>query len=144
MKKILIIITMVWGLLLFWHYQNQPLGTRIDVGGRVFTVELAVTPKEQEKGLGYRDSLPVNAGMLFVYQTARQYEFWMKGMRFPIDIIWIRDQTVVDISKNVPVSATRAPSTYSPRESVNKVLEINAGKADELGIQIGDTATILR
>lgn len=131
-------------LFLFWYYWKHPLATQLEIRGNIFTVELAVTAKEKERGLGYRDSLAPNSGMLFVYQNRDRYGFWMKGMRFPIDIIWIMDQTIVDISKNVPVPTAGALPTYTPKEPVNKVLEVNAGVSDRLGIQIGDTITILR
>lgn len=144
MKKILIIAATVLILFLSWHYYHRPLGTRIDVDGRVFTVEVAVTEPEKQLGLANRASLPDDHGMLFTYQSAGQHAFWMKNMHFPIDIIWIKDQTIVDISKYVPVSTTSALPSYSPKEPVNKVLEVNAGKVDELGIHVGDTAKILR
>jgi len=143
MKKYILGIV---GLLffLFLYYSAHPLATQIEINGHRFTVELAVTPKEQERGLGYRDSLPVDAGMLFVYQSAQIYGFWMKGMRFPIDIIWIADETIVDITKNAPVATTSSLPTYSPKEPANKVFEVHAGTADRLGFQIGDDVKILK
>lgn len=129
---------------LIWYYWAHPLVTQLEIRGHRFTVELAVTPKEQQKGLGFRDSLDTDTGMFFVYQTAQTYGFWMKGMRFPIDIIWIRDQNIVDISKNVPVATESSLPTYSPKVPANKVLEVNAGIAEKLGIQVGDTVKILR
>lgn len=146
MKKyrIIIICGIALVLFLFWYYWKNPLATQLEIRGNTFTVELAITAKEKERGLGYRNLLPPNAGMLFVYQNKDRYGFWMKGMRFPIDIIWIMDQTIVDISKNVPVATTGALSTYAPKEPINKVLEVQAGTADRLGVQIGDTIQILK
>ena len=146
MKKhpIIVACSIVLVLFLFWYYRAHPLTPRLEIRGNKFFVELAVTPQEQQRGLGYRDSLPADAGMLFVYQNKDRYGFWMKGMRFPIDIIWIMDQTIVDISKNVPVATTGALPTYTPKDPVNKVLEVQAGTADRFGVQIGDTIQILK
>lgn len=143
MKKFWIIVATLT-IILFAYYRAHPLVTQLDIRGKRFTVELAVTPKEQERGLGYRKSLSPDHGMLFVYQSAQNYGFWMKGMEFPIDIIWIRDQTIVDITKNVPVATTSSLLTYSPKEPANKVFEVNAGTAERLGFQIGDTVTLVK
>ena len=142
--RIPLICGIVFLVFLVWYYWAHPLTTRVNINGNMFTVDLAITNKEKEKGLGYRDNLKADHGMLFVYQNKDRYGFWMKGMRFPIDIIWISDNTIVDISKNVPVATTGALPTYTPKEPVNKVFEVNAGTTDRLGIQIGDTIKILK
>jgi uncharacterized membrane protein (UPF0127 family) len=140
------IVTICLALILLFvvgYYFKNPLVTQVEIRGTRFTVDLAVTPEEQERGLGYRDSLPDNHGMLFLYQGKDRYGYWMKGMRFPIDIIWIRDQNIIDISKNVPVATGSSLPTYTPKEVVNKVLEVNAGTVDRLGIQIGDVVSVV-
>jgi len=72
----------------------------------------------------------------------------MLGMRFPIDIIWIKNNRVVGIEKNVPAPEKGIPEAalkvYNPPESVDRVLEINAGLSDSLGIKIGDSFAIIR
>ena len=143
-NPIIVVCGILLTFFLFWYYRAHPLGTQVEIRGRVFTVEVAVTEEEKQLGLGNRDSLVSDHAMLFVYQSPGQYSFWMKGMRFPIDIIWIKDQTIVDISKNVPVSTTSALPSYAPKEPVNKILEINAGIVDRLGIEVGDTVRFLR
>jgi uncharacterized membrane protein (UPF0127 family) len=142
MKKILIPALVVFSLFLIWFYTKHPLTTQVKIRGQKFNVEIAVTAKEKEKGLGYRDSLPKMSGMLFPYDHEEQYKFWMKGMRFPIDIIWIRDQTIMDITKNVPVPTGGVLPQYGPAVNVNKILELNAGTVDEFGIQVGDLVLI--
>jgi uncharacterized membrane protein (UPF0127 family) len=145
MKKItaiFIIIIAICTITLF--YLHHPLNTRIQIQNQIFTVELAVTQLEKERGLGYRDSLDEHLGMLFPYDHSERYSFWMKGMRFPIDIIWINDNKIVDISKNVPVSTNSILFTYAPKEPVNQVLELNAGVSNRYNFQIGDSVTILK
>ena len=144
LKPILIVFGILLAIALFLYYRAHPLATQIEIRGHKFTVDLAVTNREKERGLGYRDSLAPDHGMLFVYDHPEQYTFWMKGMRFPLDMIWIENKTVVDISRNVPVSVNGTLPTYSPRLPVSQILEVNAGVADQLGIQIGDEVRILK
>ena len=104
-------------------------------------VEVMRTSAEHSKGLSGRDSLPADQGMLFVFGRNATSAFWMKDMKFPIDIIWIHDGTVIDIDSDVPV-ATGTPPLYTPVTPVNYVLEVNAGFAAAHGIAIGSPADI--
>lgn len=125
--------------LLGLYYVLRPLQAKVRIKDAVFAVDVAVTEAQKQKGLGGRDSLPDGHGMLFPYDHIEQYEFWMKDMRFPIDIVWIRGKTVVDISQNVPPpKANERPVIVKPSEAVDKVLEIKAGSSKEFGISIGD------
>lgn len=126
------------------YYGRRPLIPRIMVANHLFTADVAVTNEEKQKGLGNRAMLPDNHGMLFVYDHPEQYTFWMKDMRFPIDIIWIRDTTIVDIHTNVPVPESANLPTYATKLPVNKVFEVSAGTVDRLGIRVGDSVSILK
>lgn len=102
-------------------------------------LEYAVTPAEQELGLSYRESLDEDAGMLFVYQEDVVPQFWMKEMRFPIDIVWLDENfKIIGIEKNI--APETYPRTFSPAEPIRYVLELNAGKSAKLGWEIGDKA----
>jgi uncharacterized membrane protein (UPF0127 family) len=109
-------------------------------------VEISDTPILREQGLSNRESLGDNSGMLFVFGTYNMTYFWMKDMQFPLDIIWIKDDKIVDIDKNVPTPKPDTPLNqlpkYSPSEKVNYVLEVNAGFADTNDIKIGDSIKI--
>lgn len=105
-------------------------------------VEIADEPLEMAKGLSNRKSLDEDHGMLFVFAEPGQPAFWMKDMEFPIDIIWIKNDVVIDIAPNLPVVAAEFLSTYSPKEPANYVLEVNAGFAKENGIKVGDKVDI--
>jgi uncharacterized protein len=126
------------------YYSKNPLGLKIKIRDQVFQVDVAVTPEEHIKGLSGRKNMPSDRGMLFVYDTRQQYSFWMKDMNFPLDILWIDDKTIVDISKNIPVQTGYPLPTYTPLKPVSRVLELNAGIADKYGFQIGDTVTYLK
>jgi hypothetical protein len=96
---------------------------------------VAADPASQEKGLMFRKSLAPDAGMLFDFHTPDFQTFWMKNTVIPLDMIFIRaDGTISSIAPNAaPQSETPIPS-YEP---VRAVLEINGGRAAQLGIQPG-------
>ncbi len=144
MKKLEVFIVTAVVAFSVWFYRAHPLQPTVRIRNEVFAVDLAITPKEKERGLGGRERLVENKGMLFVYDHKERYPFWMKDMRFPIDIVWIEGKTIVDISKNVP--APRLPNEqlpiYRPIAPVDIVLELPAGTADRVGMTIGDKITI--
>jgi uncharacterized protein len=109
------------------------------VAGVALRVEVAADEASRQLGLGGRDSLAADRGMLFVLAD-RSPAFWMKGMRFPIDIIWIDADRVVDVSPKVPAPAgADAPlPTYSPDRPADLALEVNAGWAKRHGVARGD------
>jgi uncharacterized protein len=115
----------------------------VTIGDASFVVELAVTSQEQRQGLSGRPGLAQGTGMLFIFESEGLYPFWMKGMRFPLDMVWINAEcAVVDITKEVPPpdpgQATSDLPTYRPSEPAQYVLEINAGEAESAGIRAGD------
>jgi hypothetical protein len=81
--------------------------------------------------------------MLFILGSKGIPTFWMKDMNFPLDFIWIDDDQVVDVTKNVPPpSPGESLAIYSPKAPSNYVLELNAGTVDEYQISIGDKVVI--
>ena len=119
---------------------------RVRIGDLVIDAE--VPPMEAfGKGLGGRDSLARDRGMLFVFPQVGTHAFWMKDMRFAIDIIWIsEDKRVVHLQADAPAPAPDAPDSslpvYMPGTGAKYVLEVNAGLAAEKGVRVGDTAEI--
>ena len=105
-------------------------------------VLVADTPQERAAGLSGYAGLPDDAGMLFVFAEPTQPSFWMKGMRFSLDIIWIRDSAVAQIDAAVPPPASDTPDAelprYQPDEPITHVLELPAGAAARYGITVGD------
>lgn len=109
------------------------------INGHVFQIDVASTPAARTAGLSGRASLAEDGGMLFVFDKPGDYGFWMQGMKFPLDIIWIKDNVVIDIEENVPPeSGVLGLKIYHPSQSIDKVLEINAGLAEKYGVKIGD------
>ncbi len=121
---------------------RTPLVAEATVRGRAFTIEVADTVAKREKGLGDRDSLPRDHGMYFPFEVEQRWVFWMKGMRFPIDIIWIRDGRVVDVHHDAQPPTVFPLETFSPAEPADAVLEVNAGIAREMGLEAGDEVII--
>jgi len=114
----------------------------VKIKENIINVEVAMKPLAKFKGLSWRKSLGENKGMLFVYGTPNYYTFWMKDMMFPLDIIWIDNNQIIDITKNIPPARRDYAPTYAPALPVNYVLEVNAGYADKHGIKIGDKVEI--
>jgi uncharacterized protein len=122
---------------------STPTPTTVTIGDASFTVELAVTPQQQAQGLSGRPSLAPGTGMLFILGSEGLYSFWMKDMRFPLDMVWISaEYAVVDITEDVPPPApgqtTSELPTYMPAEPAQFVLQINAGEAESADIRVGD------
>ncbi len=111
-------------------------------------VKIADSPETQEKGLSGIKSLPKKEGMLFVFDSPDRYSFWMKGMNFSLDFIWISGNEIVEITKNVKpedyqpilgsIDQGKPPKMLVPGEKIDKVLEVNAGVADKFNIKAGD------
>ena len=110
--------------------------------GGTLHVEVAQTPEERARGLGDRDALPDGSGMLFDLEEARVPGFWMKGMRFALDMVWIsEDKRIAGVAEEVqpePGVDDTQLRRYSPDEPVRYVLELNAGTARRLGLKAGD------
>jgi uncharacterized membrane protein (UPF0127 family) len=113
---------------------------RLTVGTTTFSVEVVSDAAAETLGLSYRDSLPSESGMYFDFRSEppQQRSFWMRGMRFPLDLVWIRDGQVVGVTENVPtprpnVSDDDLPRFTSPT-TVDAVLEINSGVALSNGV----------
>jgi hypothetical protein len=112
--------------------------TQLTINGQPFTLELAVTPEAREQGLSGRASLALDHGVLFVFNEPDRYSFWMKGMSFPIDILWINRGKVVELVKDFPAPKSgELPAIHTPSVQADRVLEINAGLSDRLNLKVG-------
>jgi len=123
--------------------QRSVRGQRdIVVDDHRLVVEIAKTAKEKEQGLSDRKNLCSDCGMLFVFDQEGFYPFWMRRMYFDIDILWIADDRVVDVTLGAKVSSKEefaAPKTfYRSRVPIDKVLEVDAGWVEKNGIKAGD------
>lgn len=116
--------------------------------------EIADTPEERSLGLSGRPGLAADRGLLFVFDRAGLHSFWMKDMRFPIDIIWLVRRTpesgdadaveaeIVHIERSV--SPETYPFSFAPAAPADLVLETAAGFADANNLEVGKTLFIRR
>src|SRR3989344_5618121 len=97
----------------------------VRIGDVSFEVDIADNPISQAKGLSGREFIEDNKGMLFLFGNYGKRSFWMQGMKFPLDIIWISDDKIVGVSENLPPPGFGEVKVYDSPENVDKVLEIN-------------------
>ncbi len=117
--------------------------TEVRLGDGVFSVSIADDEAERIKGLAGVASLGPQEGKLFDFDTEEKWGIWMKGMKIPIDIIWLNEKReVVHIVMNAPPELGDT-KTYIPKEAARYVLEIAAGGAVQNGITIGDRAIFI-
>lgn len=115
----------------------------LDIGGYIVNVEIVSDFSNKAKGLSGRDNLCEDCGMLFIYNNKAKYSFWMKNMNFPLDIIYINHDEIVEIFKNVQAFSNNDEFTeIFPNYEADKVLELNAGWCDLHNVEIGDRIII--
>jgi uncharacterized protein len=112
-----------------------PLTITTRQGKHRFKVEVAATPADQQKGMMFRTAMAPDEGMIFPNAVPQVRSFWMRNTVIPLDIIYIGpDRRVLNIVRGEPYDETSLPSAGP----VINVLEINAGRSEELGIRPGD------
>lgn len=120
---------------------NENVSSSAEIADKKIFVDIVDTDAERVRGLSGRAILAENAGMLFIFEREDTYSFWMKDMNFPIDILWIdKDFVVQDITKNAEPRSF--PTIFKPRIPVQYVLEVNAGFSEENKIEIGKKISI--
>jgi uncharacterized membrane protein (UPF0127 family) len=143
---LLIAVAILGGV--FWYARiargcNPPLPRKtVTIGSATVSAELATTMGEQACGLSGREGLSENDGMLFPFSSGSTQSFWMKDMQFPIDIIWISDNTVVGFVENADPQIGASLwklKIYNSPPKVNTVLEVPAGFVQRKNIHVGDT-----
>jgi len=106
----------------------------LQVGNTQVAVEVRDTEEGRDQGLSNREKLAEDEGMLFVFDQPGIYGFWMKGMKFPLDFVWIKDNAVAEITEDVEVGRM----DIRPKETVDKVLEVNSGWVKQNNVRVGD------
>lgn len=111
----------------------------VTVNHQILIADISATNELRTKGLSVKDALAEDEAMLFVFDVEGEHRFWMKDMKFPIDIIWISsDKTVVDIENNLqPCYSGVLCSIYEPDGNSLYVLETVGGFASKYGVVKG-------
>ncbi|HOF50615.1 MAG TPA: DUF192 domain-containing protein [Candidatus Colwellbacteria bacterium] len=151
-RKMIFLAVLIVVLIFLWiafYYFLQDIGQVREIEAVIYRggaekatlkLETATDPISQAKGLSGRDKLQGIDGMLFVFDSDEPRVFWMAGMRFSLDIVWIKDNAVIGIEYDVPPykSSEGMPEFYESPGPVDKVLELPAGEAERIDLQIGD------
>lgn len=119
-----------------------PAKQQIKINNTLINVEVADTAAKRAQGLGGRDTLATGSGMLFVFPEEKVYQFWMKGMKIPIDFIFIDKGKVVDLLPNIPPPQQNQQDNlpiYQPVAAIDMMLEVNSGFISNNQIEVGDT-----
>lgn len=126
-------------------YKPSPQNSFVRINDQLISVEIARTDQERYQGLSNRQTLAEGWGMLFLFPEGYNGGFVMRDMLIALDIIWIANNQVTKIDKNLlpPAQTNNVPIiVYSPG-IVQYVVEVNAGWSDKVGIAIGDPAEIV-
>jgi hypothetical protein len=111
--------------------------------GKVLQVEVMVKDEDRAMGLMFRPSLPLDHGMLFLFERPDFHGIWMKNCKFPIDILWLdADHKIVHHAEKVPPCTAKEASdceVYNPLARASFVVELNAGQARREKALVGST-----
>jgi uncharacterized membrane protein (UPF0127 family) len=119
--------------------QGDTVVFRTSSGDIEVSVEIADTPEKRGEGLMYRESLPENSGMLFIFEDEAIRTFWMKNTHLPLDMIFINSEMdIVHIEKDAQPCESDPCRTYSSQLPAKYVVEVNAGFSERKGLDIGD------
>lgn len=112
--------------------------TWVEIAGQRYNVEIAATQQALQKGLMFREHLPRDRGMLFIFDQEYPLAFWMKNTRIPLDILYFnREGILVDQKRHVPPCKADPCPTYQSASPAQYVLELNAGEAERLHLENG-------
>jgi len=122
-----------------------PRPVAIFPSGAEFRLEIAADRESQRRGYMFREHVPPDEGMLFVYGESGRRPFWMKNCRVALDIIWLDESSsVVEIGHSLPPCTEAGPCpNYEPLRLARNVLEVAAGTARREGLRIGDTVQVV-
>lgn len=136
-------LVFVAGVVVLYLIKPTPSNqTYVIINDMRVSVEIADNFETRAKGLMFRDSLPENHGMIFVFETEGNYPFWMMNMKFNLDIIWIDSKgEVAHVAKDV-VPCGISCSVIDPQTNAKYVLEVKAGFVDKYGIRKGSFVEI--
>ncbi len=114
-------------------------GPYVELKRERFSIELADTQDKRALGLMFRDNMPDDHGMLFIFPGETRRSFWMKNTRIALDIFYFDSNlALISVAENTPPCRTPECPTYPSDGPAKYVLELNAGKAAELGVKTGD------
>jgi uncharacterized membrane protein (UPF0127 family) len=151
LKIVLVVLLMALALFVatiagfvWWHNHTDTrsgycLDDPISPGFCNITLDPVTTPDEQAEGLSGRDSLSKDNGMIFEFTDSEVHCFWMKDMRFSIDMLWLDEKGTI-LAKEINVSPSTYPTNFCPEVGARSVVELNANVAKDW--PVGSTLSI--
>lgn len=144
-KLSIVILAVSLAVLFFQNFiytsNSNAQNALLKLDNKLFTLEIAKTPSELERGLMNRTSIDKNAGMLFIFEDEYPRIFWMKDTYIPLDIIFLDSKfNVVNIYTNTKTNQTS--EVYPSNFPVKYVVELNSGVVNEYNIKIDETLEI--
>ncbi|MNS41377.1 hypothetical protein D3C72_737280 [compost metagenome] len=104
----------------------------------VFCLEVPQTAIQWNLGLGGRDAIPHQWGMVFRLPRPYQWKMWMKGMKAPIDMVFVRGGRVVRVLESLAPCPEVGPCELFDAGVVDYVVEVRAGTVAQLKLKVGD------
>ncbi|MFH1047181.1 MAG: DUF192 domain-containing protein [Patescibacteria group bacterium] len=136
----LVVLILMTVSTLLLRYQQSGLGSgTVTIDQRIeVSVDVAASDVTRARGLSGRTSLALDQGLLFLFAQPDKYVFWMKDMNFPLDVIWIKDGEIVDLTLDIrPAADGENIPTFAPLFEADAVLEVPAGFAQQHGLKLG-------
>ena len=123
--------------------QHLPISARWCVSHQhCIDLEVARTADQQRIGLMQRQALPALRGMWFPFNRPQPLRFWMFNTLAPLDMLFLRQGEVIAIDSKVPPCPSLPCRGYGPDQPADGVVELGAGEAMRLGIEVGDSVEI--
>lgn len=124
--------------------QKLPITAQVILGGATIDLEVASTPQQQALGLMHRPPLADDRGMLFPFSPPRQVNFWMKNVPAPLDMVFIYQGQIQEVTHSAPPCPEEPCPSYGPAgQPVDYVIELRGGRAEELGLEAGQSVEIV-
>ena len=121
--------------------ETAPRYQQLTLAGREFRLELALTHEQITRGLMYREHIPDDGGMLFVFPDIRMRGFWMKNCLVPIDVVFLDGHGFITAIHTMPPPDPGTPEddlpSYSSLRPARFAIELAGGTAGRLGLQPG-------
>lgn len=138
MLVLLAILLMSFGLFFSAQKETETILVTFP-SGRQLEGEVANTPEKLLFGLAFRDALPPNGAMLYIFESSGRHSLWTKAFRFPVDMIWLDESRhVIHLAADVPPCNQDPCPRYGPPPSdARYVLQTRAGFVREEGVTVG-------
>jgi uncharacterized membrane protein (UPF0127 family) len=131
---VFVIGAIIGGLVLYDSHTSKRCDIKLN--HQCFVLKYALSDTQKNKGLSGRESLPQDTGMIFIFDQAGKQYFWMKDMKFALDIIWLdSSKRIVGIEKDVQPDTY--PDKFTAQKPAQYVLEFNSGTANKAGLELG-------